>query len=136
MPAGLLQLDYDIPRLLLPGEPKKMSDGKDSEWNSSLPLFSCIIDIRSRDVGYLWLVHLDTVHEARNVYHARYETAHEKQKRQLDVAVREFVGSWEGFDKVEWALVKWSAGGAASMSACSSFRHHLEELVEGSSEVK
>jgi hypothetical protein len=130
LPIELLEISGAIESLAPTDGPKKSSDGS-LEWSTPLPLFTRVLEIGTRDIDNLWLVEPELVRHARDVYKQMYGCAREeKQKKQIERAVREFVGTWEQFDKLEWCCVKWSAGGSACLSAYAGFRKYLEEVVE------
>ena len=133
LPVELLAVHQDIERLAWNGTNKNDSAGN-MTWDTPLPLFTRILDIGNADVENVWLVHPDVVKEAKEAYHAMNGKGDERQKRLIERAMREFAGSRKEFEAVEWACVRWSAGGAANLQCYPSFRAYLEDLVESGSE--
>ncbi|KAF2100196.1 hypothetical protein NA57DRAFT_54295 [Rhizodiscina lignyota] len=117
LPIDLLELPYEIIGLA-----------------SSFPDFDRVLEIGVRDVENTWLVRPELVERARVAYMEMYEKADDQQKKIIERAIEEFVGSKEAFEKLEWCCVRWSAGGAAAMRGHAGFRRYVEHVVKQGTE--
>jgi hypothetical protein len=134
LPVDLLDLPYSI-NDLAGRKTKKNSDGS-LEIDTALPLFDRVLEIGTRDIDNIWLVHPELVKQARAAYVEMYEKADDQQKKIIEKAIEGFVGSWEAFQEIEWCCIKWAAGGAAMMQGYAGFRRYSEHLVKDSAEKK
>jgi hypothetical protein len=130
LPVELLDLPRDIEDLAK--KEKKVSGEGELSWDTPLPLFDRVLEIGTRDIDNLWLVHPQLVEECKIAYNEMFEKGDERQKKTIVMAMEAFAGSKDEFEKLEWCCVMWSSGGSASLSAYASFRHYLLYLVQES----
>lgn len=131
----LLQLPRTM-EALGPVQEKVSAEPMRMKWKTPFPLFDRVLEIGTRDVDNLWLVHPGLVTECKAAYKQMYEKADEKQKKIIVRAMEAFAGSKEEFEQLQWCCVKWSSGGAATATAYASFRRYMECLVEDSGKDK
>ncbi|KAK8111976.1 uncharacterized protein PG998_008433 [Apiospora kogelbergensis] len=125
---------FEIPREL--EDPYKNEKGERITWSTALPLFDRVIRVGERDIDDLWLVPPKLVHEAKGTYLKMLENGDEMQKKILKNAIRDFAGSVEEFEKLEWCFVKNTVGSGPEMNVYSSFRAYLESLIDASAECR
>jgi hypothetical protein len=128
IPVQLIELPREI-ELLADTSTKTDTDGC-LDWDTPLPLFDRVLEIGTRDIDNLWLVHPGLVAQAKVAYGQMYERANDSQRRLIDRAMESFAGSRAAFEKLEWCCVKWMSGGAACMSGHAGFRQYIQDLAE------
>ncbi|KAF2166403.1 hypothetical protein M409DRAFT_54755 [Zasmidium cellare ATCC 36951] len=133
LPVDLLELPREYEDLV--GQEHKQShpDG-DFDWDTAFPIFDRVLEVGTRDIDNLWLVHPGLVEQAREQYHKMYVNGDEKQKNVIKRAMESFAGSKDAFESMHWCFAKWSSGGSASMTFYPSFTKYLEHIVDRSME--
>ncbi|KAK4500136.1 hypothetical protein PRZ48_008322 [Zasmidium cellare] len=133
LPVDLLELPREYEDIVGQEQRRSQPDG-DFEWDTAFPIFDRVLEVGTRDIDNLWLVHPGLVEQVREKYHEMYVKGNEKQKKVIKRAMEAFAGSKEAFESMHWCFAKWSSGGSASMSFYASFTKYLEHIVDKSIE--
>jgi hypothetical protein len=90
------------------------------------------LEIGSEDIDNTWLLPPSTITPIKDAVKKMLddETLGEGEKGSVRAAIRDFAGSEEGWEKMEWACVTWASGGTAAMFVYPGFRAWLEDVVE------
>ncbi|EME39329.1 hypothetical protein DOTSEDRAFT_75144 [Dothistroma septosporum NZE10] len=137
LPVDLLELPREIEQLATSHwEERRSHPNGEFDWEGALPCFDRVLEIGTRDIDNIWLVHPQLVEQCRNAYHEMYRKANTKQRRLITLAMESFAGSKEAFEQMHWCCVTWAAGGSACMTAYASFRDYIEGVTMESMERK
>ena len=90
------------------------------------------LEIGTQEIDNMWLLPPSTVTPIKDAVTKMLndETLGEREKNSVRVAIRDFAGSEEEWEEMEWACVTWASGGVAAMYVYSGFRAWLEDVVE------
>jgi hypothetical protein len=92
------------------------------------------IQIGQQDINVLWLLLPATVAKVRDAYLHIVDSkeAPEGLKAIVMNAVNSFAGSRQDFEKLDWCVLHWMSGGAASMIAYRSFKEFMADKARKS----
>ncbi|KAI4611861.1 uncharacterized protein J4E87_010363 [Alternaria ethzedia] len=90
------------------------------------------LEIGTQEIDNMWLLPPSTITPIKQTVKKMLEdeTLGEREKNSVRVAIRDFAGSEEKWEEMEWACVTWASGGVAAMYVYPSFRAWLEDVVE------
>lgn len=111
----------------LDGEMKFEDEGIGNGW----PKVGQVVQIGSEGIDNVWLLPPARVKRLRKAY-AEIMEIHDDARRSLQTAIKDFAGSLEEFENVEWCVLTWVSGGVASMYGFPSFKAFLVEKAEKS----
>ncbi|KAI4640840.1 hypothetical protein J4E93_008433 [Alternaria ventricosa] len=90
------------------------------------------LEIGTQEIDNTWLLPPSTITPIKQAVTKMLddETLGEREKDSVRVAIRDFAGSEEEWEEMEWACVTWASGGVAAMYVYPGFRAWLEDIVE------
>ncbi|KAI4923180.1 uncharacterized protein J4E92_007934 [Alternaria infectoria] len=90
------------------------------------------LEIGTQEIDNTWLLPPSTITPIKDAVEKMLddETLGEREKNSVGVAIRDFAGSEEEWEEIEWACVTWASGGVAAMYVYPGFRAWLEDVVE------
>jgi len=90
------------------------------------------LEIGTQEIVNTWLLPPSTIRPIKQAVKKMLEdeTLGEREKNSVRVAIRDFAGSDEEWEQMEWTCVTWASGGVAAMYVYPSFRAWLEDVVE------
>ncbi|KAI4702799.1 hypothetical protein J4E89_010136 [Alternaria sp. Ai002NY15] len=90
------------------------------------------LEIGTQEIDNTWLLPPSTITPIKDAVKEMLEdeTLGEREKNSVRVAIRDFAGSEEEWEEMEWACVTWASGGVAAMYVYPGFRAWLEDVVE------
>jgi hypothetical protein len=95
-----------------------------------------VIKIGDEGIDYVYLIPPDTVKRLVLQYHDFLKESDENVKICVESVIKDFAGSMEEFEKLDWCAMTWAAGGAATQHTYPSFKAFLVEKAEDSSTVR
>ncbi|RYO58096.1 hypothetical protein AA0116_g7297 [Alternaria tenuissima] len=90
------------------------------------------LELGFEDIDNVWLIPPSTVTPIKDAVKKLLEDENlsELDKNSVRNAVRDFAGSEEEWEQMEWACVTWASGGTAAMFFYPGFKAWLERVVE------
>jgi len=90
------------------------------------------LEIGTQEIDNTWLLPPSTITPIKEAVRKMLddESLSEREKNSARVAIRDFAGSEEEWEQMEWACVTWASGGVAAMYVYPGFRAWLEDVVE------
>jgi len=90
------------------------------------------LEIGTQEIDNTWLLPPSTITRIKQAVKKMLddETLGDREKNSVRVAIRDFAGSEEEWEEMEWACVTWASGGVAAMYVYPGFRAWLEDVVE------
>ncbi|KAI4684173.1 hypothetical protein J4E81_009052 [Alternaria sp. BMP 2799] len=90
------------------------------------------LEIGTQEIDNTWLLPPSTVKPIKDAVKKMLDdqSLAEREKNSVRVAIRDFAGSDEEWEEMEWACVTWASGGVAAMYVYPGFRAWLEDVVE------
>jgi len=90
------------------------------------------IQIGSKDIDEVWLLPPDSVKQMKEHMAGIVENADEGVKTSIQSSIKDFAGSMEGLEKLDWCVMTWASGSSASMNTFPNFKAFLEAKAEAS----
>lgn len=91
------------------------------------------LQLGSQNIDEVWLLPPSKVKELITFYLDIRERSSENRAA-IEKAMKSWAGSVEEFKKLDWCVMTWASGGAASMEFFPSFKGFLVHKAESSSE--
>ncbi|KAI4929081.1 hypothetical protein J4E85_005705 [Alternaria conjuncta] len=90
------------------------------------------LEIGTQEIDNAWLLPPSSITPIKKAVRKMLDdkTLGEREKNSVRVAIRDFAGSEEEWEQMEWACVTWASGGVAAMYVYPGFRAWLEDVVE------
>lgn len=95
-------------------------------------VIGCALELGFEDIDNVWLIPPSTVTPIKDAVKKLLEDEDlsELDKNSVRNAVRDFAGSEDEWEQMEWACVTWASGGTAAMFFYPGFKAWLERVVE------
>ncbi|RII10903.1 hypothetical protein CUC08_Gglean006904 [Alternaria sp. MG1] len=95
-------------------------------------VIGCALELGFEDIDNVWLIPPSTVTPIKDAVKKLLEDEDlsELDKNSVRNAVRDFAGSEDEWEQMEWACVTWASGGTAAIFFYPGFKAWLERVVE------
>ncbi|KAH6844476.1 hypothetical protein BKA58DRAFT_459879 [Alternaria rosae] len=90
------------------------------------------LEIGTQEIDNTWLLPPSTIMPIKQAVKKMLDDGSlgEREKNSVRAAIRDFAGSEEEWEEMEWACATWASGGVAAMYVYPGFRTWLEDVVE------
>ncbi|KAI4945836.1 hypothetical protein J4E91_007750 [Alternaria rosae] len=90
------------------------------------------LEIGTQEIDNTWLLPPSTIMPIKQAVKKMLDDGSlgEREKNSVRAAIRDYAGSEEEWEEMEWACVTWASGGVAAMYVYPGFRAWLEDVVE------